>query len=99
MGASVKIVRGQRISLGIEDFNLDQQRGQMPKPLVQKLSFNKLNNYGRHRVAKGKSMLPIQMDKVKTLAILDMGAGVSISTKAMWIKWGKLYLRKTRMEL
>ena len=44
-------------------------------------------------------MLPIQMDKVKTLAILDTGAGVSIATKAMWIKWRKLSLRKTRMEL
>ena len=44
-------------------------------------------------------MLPIQMGKVKTLAILDTGAGVSIATKAMWIKWGQLSLRKTRVEL
>ena len=62
---------------------------------VQKLSFNKLNNYGKHRAGKGNSMLPIQISRVKTLAILDTGAGVSIATKAMWIKWGQLFLRKT----
>ena len=44
-------------------------------------------------------MLPIQMGKVKTLAILDTGARVSIATKAMWIKWGQLSLIKMRMEL
>ena len=44
-------------------------------------------------------MLPVQVDKVKTLAILDTGAGISIATKEMWIKWGKLSLRKTQMEL
>ena len=62
---------------------------------MQKFSFNKLNNYGKHRADKGNSMLPIQMGKVKTLAILDTGAGVSIATKAMWIKWGQLSLQKT----
>ena len=66
---------------------------------MQKLSLNKLKNFGKHRANKGNSMLPIQMDKGKTLAILDMSAWISIATKSMWIKWGKLSLRKTRMEL
>ena len=66
---------------------------------MQNLSFNKLNNYGKHTADKGNSMLPIQMGKVKSLAILDSGAGVSIATKAMWFKWGQLSLQKTRMEL
>lgn len=44
-------------------------------------------------------MLPVQVGNVKTLAILDTRAGISIATKEMWIKWEKLALRKTRMEL
>ena len=62
--------------------------------VVHKLSFNKLNNYGKHMADKGNSMLPIHMGKVKTLAILDTGAGVSIATKAMWIKWGTIVSQK-----
>ena len=69
------------------NFNSKHQKGITQGTSVQKFSFNKLNNFGRHRADKGNSMLPIQMDKVKTLAILDTGAGVSIATKAMWIKW------------
>ena len=33
------------------------------------------------------------------MAILDTGAGIGIATKAMWVKWGKKALRKTRMDL
>ena len=81
------------------NFNPENHKEIAAGTSVQKLSFNKLNNYGKHRADKGNSMLPIQMGKVKTLAILDTGAGVSIATKAMWIKWGQLSLQKTRIEL
>ena len=33
------------------------------------------------------------------MAILDTEAGIKIATKAMWVKWGKKALRKTRMDL
>ena len=56
------------------DFNPENQKGITAGTSVQNLSFNKLNNYGKHRADKENSMLPIQMDKVKTLAILDTGA-------------------------
>ena len=65
------------------NFNFENHKEIAAGTSVQKLSFNKLNNYGKHRADKGNSMLPIQMGKVKTLAILDIGAGVSIATKAM----------------
>ena len=70
----------------MENLNSKNHKGIATGTSIQKLSFNKLNNYGRHRADKGNSMLPIQMDKVKTLAILDTSAGVRIATKAMWIK-------------
>ena len=43
--------------------------------------------------------LPIEYNGVKTIAILDSGAGVAIATKAIWTKWGKLALRQTRLKL
>ena len=53
------------------NFNSKNHKGITTGTSVQKLSFNKLNNYGKHRADKGNSMLPIQIGKVKTLAILD----------------------------
>ena len=77
----------------IRNLNTENNKEITANTSVQKLSLNKLNKYGKHRADKGNSMLPIQMGKVKTLAILDTGAGVSIATKLMWIKWGQLSLR------
>lgn len=81
--------------------HVNQEQGKIPVPEshIQKVSLNKLNNVGKYKVDKGNSMLPVQVNKVKTLAILDTGARISIATREMWIKWGKLSLRKTRMEL
>src|SRR5271156_4088460 len=67
--------------------------------LVRKVPLNKVNKYEQPNRDKGNAMLPIKMGKVKTFAILDTGAGISIATKAMWIKWGQRALRKTRMDL
>ena len=55
------------------NFNLEHQKGITQGTSVQKFSFNKLNNFGRHRADKGNSILPVHMDNVKTLAILDTG--------------------------
>ena len=47
----------------------------------------------------GNTTLPIEYNDYKAIAILDTGAGISIATKTVWEKWGKLALRKTRMQL
>ncbi|MCO5546850.1 hypothetical protein L7F22_000287 [Adiantum nelumboides] len=47
----------------------------------------------------GNTTLPIEFNECKAIAILDTGAGVSIATKSLWEKWGRLALRKTRMQL
>ncbi len=47
----------------------------------------------------GNTTLPVEFNDYKAIAILDTGAGVSIATKSMWEKWGKLALRRTRMQL
>lgn len=47
----------------------------------------------------GNTMLPVEFNNVKSLAILDSGAGVAIATKQIWDSWGQLALSKTRMQL
>ena len=39
---------------------------------------------------EGNTTLPIEIKNVKSIAILDSGAGVGIATKAIWVSWGKL---------
>ena len=41
----------------------------------------------------------MEFNEVKSLAILDSGAGLAIATKEVWESWGKPALRKTRMKL
>ncbi|MCO5578698.1 hypothetical protein L7F22_032543 [Adiantum nelumboides] len=48
---------------------------------------------------EGNTTLPVEYKGVKTLAILDSGAGVAIATNFFWEKWGRAALRKTRMKL
>ena len=47
----------------------------------------------------GNTTLPVEYKGVRSLAILDSGAGVAIATKQVWEAWGKPALRKTRMKL
>ena len=44
-------------------------------------------------------MLPIFYEGIKSIAILDSGAGIGIATKSIWDKWGKPTVRRTRMNL
>ena len=37
----------------------------------------------------GNATLPMEINGIVSMAILDSGAGVSIATKLMWEKWGK----------
>ncbi|MCO5593602.1 hypothetical protein L7F22_047617 [Adiantum nelumboides] len=48
---------------------------------------------------EGNTTLQVDYNRVKTIAILDSGAGVAIATKQIWDKWGRPALKKTRMKL
>ena len=43
--------------------------------------------------------LPIKLNGVESVAILDGGAGVALATKFVWESWGKSTLRKIGMKL
>ena len=60
---------------------------------INKVSFEPKDN------ETGNTTLPIEFNGCKAIAILGTRAGVSISTKSMWEKWGRLALRKTQMQL
>ena len=46
----------------------------------------------------GNTTLPVELSCIKSVAILDSGAGISIATKDIWEKWGKPAVR-THMHL
>ena len=48
---------------------------------------------------QGHTTLPVKYKDIKSMAILDSGAGISIATKTIWEKWGKPTVRQTRMNL
>ena len=58
-----------------------------------------MSSYQERNKDKGNATLPLEYNGVKTMAILDTGAGIGIATKAMWEKWEKRALQKTRMDL
>ena len=59
-----------------------------------------LNKVGKYcEDDEGNTTLPIEVKNIISTAILDSGAGVSIATKTIWVKWGKPTIRRTRMNL
>ena len=46
-----------------------------------------------------ETQLYLECEGIKTIVILDSGAGISIATKSIWEKWGKPTVRSTRMNL
>ena len=48
---------------------------------------------------EGNTTLPVEINKIKSIAILDSGAGVGIATREVWVSWEKPALRRTRMNL
>ena len=54
---------------------------------------------GKAEDDEGNTTLPVKINKVESIAILDSGAGVGIATRKVWEAWGKPALRRTRMNL
>ena len=48
---------------------------------------------------EGNTTLPVEINKIKSIAILDSGAGVGIATREVWVAWEKPALKRTRMNL
>ena len=48
---------------------------------------------------EGNTTLPVTINNVKSIAILDSGAEVGIATKSIWESWGKPAIWRTRMSL
>ena len=48
---------------------------------------------------ESKTTLPVLINKVTLVAILDSGSRVGIATKTIWESWGKLARRRTQMSL
>ena len=49
--------------------------------------------------SEGNTTLLVEHGSVIFMAILDSGAGMSVATKFIWEKWGKLMVKSTRMNL
>ena len=64
---------------------------------VTPVPINKVGQYCEDD--QGNATLPMEINDVVSMAILDSGAGVSIATKLMWEKWGKPAIRSTQMHL
>ena len=47
----------------------------------------------------GNTTLPLEYSQVKSLTILDSGAGVDIATKSIWRAWEKQAIKRTRKKL
>ena len=67
------------------------------KENIRPVPINKVGEYCEGE--DGNTLLPVQYGEIKTMAILDSGAGVAIATKQIWEAWGKPAIRKTRMKL
>ena len=55
-----------------------------------------LNKVGEYCEGEdGNITIPVEHNNIKTLAILDSGAGVAIATKSIWEAWGRPAIRQT----
>ena len=61
------------------------------------MPLNKVGDYCEGE--DSNTIIPVEFQGKRTLAILDSGAGVAIATKKIWESWGKPAMRKTRMKL
>ncbi|MCO5579057.1 hypothetical protein L7F22_032909 [Adiantum nelumboides] len=87
--------KGIKIPLQTNPLKEEKQNGNQPK--AQPVPINKVGDYCEGE--EGNTTLPVEYNEVKTIAILDSGAGVAIATKQIWEKWERPALRKNRMKL
>ena len=69
----------------------------MKKVKCKPIPLNKVGDYCEGD--DGNTTLPVEFNEVKSLAILDSGAGVAIATTHIWEKWGRPTIRETRLKL
>ena len=48
---------------------------------------------------EGNTTLPVTINNIKSIVVLDSGAGIGIATKFIWESWSKLAAQRTRMSL
>ena len=67
-----------------------------PKPIDLELEHVSINKMSKEMgSSEGNTTLPMEHENVVFMAILDSGARMSVATKSIWEKWGKLMVRST----
>lgn len=46
---------------------------------------------------KGNTTLPIEINNIKSIAILDSGTDVGIVTREIWVSWGNFRRHKSKV--
>ena len=89
--------------MGLWNDKLTMDKGLKTKIVVSRHSMKapvQVNKVGdKVEDDEGNTTLPIEINNVKSIAILDSGASFGIATKAIWISWGKPAIRRMRMSL
>ncbi|MCO5564867.1 hypothetical protein L7F22_018535 [Adiantum nelumboides] len=87
------------LKIPLQELSINGQSSKTPQEdaNTKPVSINKVGEYCEGE--EGNTTLLVEYKGVKTLAILDSGAGVAIATKDIWEKWDRPTLRKTRMML
>ena len=67
------------------------------KRSIELVPLNKVGEYCEGE--DSNTTIPVEYKGTNTLAILDSGAGVAITTKKLWELWGRPALQKIRMKL
>ena len=97
----MELIGGYLRKNGIKGIKLEElnqlQNGDKTHAPVQSAPVNKVGEYCEGE--DGNITLPAKYNNVKTLAILDSGAGIAIATKSLWEAWGKPAIRRTQMKL
>ena len=73
----------------LSNFKLDHKNSKHGESTSGKIPVCRVSNYEQSSKDKGNTTLPVEVDGIKTMAILDTGAGISIATKSIWERWEK----------
>ena len=81
------------------NFKLYHKNSKYGECTSRKVPVCRVANYEQSSKDKGNATFPVEVDGIKTMKILNTGAGISIATKAIWDQWEKQALHKTHMAL